>query len=519
MPTERLAMRHVRDVIRLKSAGMSTREIARRVGTAPSTVRLTIHRFEAAGLSWPLSDDITDPELEARLFASAGAGLGTRRGHRRQAEPDWAAVHRELRRKHVTLAILWEEYIAGEPGGYRYSRFCGLYRAWEGRLSVTMRQSHAAGDKLFVDYAGDGVPVVIDRRTGERRAAQIFVAVLGASSFTYAQATWTQGLADWIGGHVGAFEAIGGVPALLVPDNTKVAVIKACLYDPRINRSYADMAAHYGTAILPARPRRPRDKAKVEQAVLMVERWLLGRLRHRTFYSLAEVNAAIAELLTRLNEERPIRRLGVTRRKLLEEIDRPALKTLPESPYVFAEWRNCRVSIDYHVEVEAHYYSVPHRFVRAEVEVRFTARTVEIFYKGERIAAHQRMSGNHKHTTVPEQLASSHRRYAGWTIERIRKEAAAIGPATAALCNLILDERTHPEQGFRACLGIIRLARSFGHERLDAAAMRAIDIGARTYGSVKSILANNLDRRRSTKRPADDAPILHPNIRGPRYYN
>jgi transposase len=475
-------MRHVRDVIRLKSAGMPIREIARRMGTAPSTVRLTIRRFEAAGLTWPLSDDITDTELEARLFASAGAGPGTRRGHRRQAEPDWAAVHRELRRKHVTLSILWEEYIAGEPEGYRYSRFCELYRGWEGRLSVTMRQSHAAGDKLFVDYAGDGVPVVIDRLTG-------------------------------------AFEAIGGVPALLVPDNTKVAVIKACLYDPQINRSYADMAAHYGTAILPARPRRPRDKAKVEQAVLMVERWLLGRLRHRTFHSLADVNAAIAELLTRLNEERPIRRLGVTRRKLLEEIDRPALKALPESPYVFAEWRICRVSIDYHVEVEAHYYSVPHRFVRAEVEVRFTARTVEIFHKGERIAAHQRMSGNHKHTTVPEHMASSHRRYAGWTIERIRKDAAAIGPATAALCELILDERAHPEQGFRACLGIIRLARSYGQQRLDAAAMRAIDIGARTYGSVKSILANNLDRRPSPKRSADDAPILHPNIRGPRYYN
>jgi len=415
-------------------------------------------------------------------------------------------VHRELRRKHVTLSILWEEYIAGQPGGYRYSRYCELYRAWEGRLSVTMRQSHAAGDKLFVDYAGDGVPVVIDRRSGERRSAQIFVAVLGASSFTYAQATWTQGIADWISGHVGAFEAIGGVPALLVPDNTKVAVIKACLYDPQINRSYADMAAHYGTAILPARPRRPRDKAKVEQAVLMVERWLLGRLRHRTFHSLADVNAAIAELMIRLNEERPIRRLGVTRRKLLEEIDRPALKDLPESPYEFAEWRICRVSIDYHVEVEAHYYSVPHRFVRAEVEARFTARTVEIFHKGERIAAHQRMSGNHKHTTVPEHMASSHRRYAGWTIARIRKEAAAIGPATAALCELILDERTHPEQGFRACLGILRLARSYDRERLDAAAMRAIDIGARTYGSVKSILANNLDRRPSQKRSADEAP-------------
>jgi transposase len=510
-------MRRVRDVIRMKAAGLPSREIARRMGAAPSTVRLTIRRFEAAGLSWPLPDELTDAALEARLFAKTGNG--NRQGHRRIAEPDWAAVHRELKRKHVTLSILWEEYIGAEPGGYRYSRFCELYRAWEGRLSVTMRQAHAAGDKLFVDYAGDGVPVVVDRLTGERRTAQIFVAVLGASSFTYAQATWTQGLADWISAHVGAFAAIGGVPALLVPDNTKVAVIKASLYDPQINRTYAEMAAHYGTAVLPARPRKPRDKAKVEQAVLTIERWLLGRLRNRVFYSLAEVNAAIGELLTRLNEERPIRRLGVTRRRLLEEIDRPALKPLPASPYVLAEWRIRRVSLDYHVEVEKHYYSVPHRFARAEVEVRFTARTVEIFHKGERIAAHQRMSGNHKHTTVPEHMASSHRRYAGWTVGRIRQDAAAIGPATSALCDLILDERSHPEQGFRACLGILRLAASYGRERLDAAAARAIDIGARTYGSVKSILANNLDRRPAHQRSADDAPILHANIRGPRYYN
>ena len=514
MPMGRLAMRHVRDVMRLRAAGVSIREIGRRVGAVPSTVRLTIRRLEAAGLSWPLADDITDAVLEERLFA----GAGTKPGQRRRAEPDWAAIHRELKRKHVTLSILWEEYIASEPDGYRYSRFCELYRDWESRLSVTMRQSHAAGDKLFVDYAGDGIPVVIDGLTGKRRTAQIFVAVLGASNLTYAQATWTQGLADWISGHVGAFEAIGGVPALVVPDNAKTAVIKACFYDPQLNRSYAEMAAHYGTAILPARPRRPRDKAKVEQAVLVIERWLIGGLRHRIFHSLAELNAAIGEILRRLNDERPIRRLGVTRRQLFNEIDRPALKALPETPYVFAEWRIRRVSIDYHVDVADHYYSVPHRFVRAEVEVRLTARTVEIFHKGERIAAHQRMSGNHKHTTVPEHMASSHRRYAGWTIERIRQDAAAIGPATTALCNLILDERPHPEQGFRACLGIIRLARSYGGDRLEAAATRAIDIDARTYGSVKSILANNLDRR-PAHRPADGIAIVHPNIRGPRYYN
>ncbi len=384
---------------------------------------------------------------------------------------------------------------------------------------MTMRQSHAGGDKLFVDYAGDGVPVVIDRLTGEIRHAQIFVAVMGASSFTYAEATWTQGLADWISAHTRAFQAISGVPHLIVPDNTKVAVIKACLYDPQINRTYADMALHYDTAILPARPRRPRDKAKVEQAVLVVERWLLGRLRNRTFFSLAEVNAAVGEMLKRLNEERPIRRLGVTRRQLLEELDRPALKPLPAEPYVFSEWRVRRVGVDYHVDVEAHYYSVPYRFARMEVEVRLTARTVEILVKGERIAAHRRMSGNHKHTTLAEHMPSSHRRYAGWTIDRIRQDAAMIGPATAALCELVLEHKPHPEQGFRSCLGILRLVKPFGRKRLEAAAARAIDIGAYTYGSVKSILDNNLDRHPAQEDAADGASVLHPNIRGPRYYN
>ena len=515
MPMERVAMRLVRDCLRLKSSGVSTREIARRIGVAPSTVRLTLRRCAAVGLVWPLDIALTDTALEQRLFANAGK----KQGHRRHKEPDWAGVHREMKRKHVTLSMIWEEYIERHPGGYRYSRFCELYKGWEGRLPVTMRQTHVAGERLFVDYAGDGVPIVIDRLTGEMRKAQIFVAVLGASSFTYAQATWTQGLADWIDSHARCFEAIDGVPHLVVPDNTKTAVIRACLYDPYVNRTYADMAAHYGTAILPARPRRPRDKAKVEQAVLIVERWLLGRLRNQIFYSLAEVNAAIANLLRRLNEERPIRRLGVTRRQLLEQIDRPALKPLPDAAYVLGEWCARRVGIDYHVDVAAHYYSVPHRFARAEVEVRLSARTVEIFLKGERIAAHMRNSGNRKHTTVAEHMPSSHRRYAGWTIDRIRKDASAIGPATSALCEHILESRPHPEQGFRACLGIVRLAAPYSVQRLEAAAERAIEIGARTYGSIKSILDNNLDRRPAPTRAADGTPILHTNIRGPRYYN
>ena len=462
MPMERMPMRDVRDCIRLKNAGMSVREIARRVGVASSTVRLTLRRCAAAGISWPLAPDLTDTMLEQQLFSNAGV----KSGHRRHAEPDWAQVHSQMKRKYVTLSVLWEEYIALHPGGYRYSRFCDLFREWVQHLPVTMRQTHNAGERLFVDYAGDGVPVVIDRLSGELRKAQIFVAVLGASSFTFAHASWTQTLPDWIDAHVRALEAIGGVPHLLVPDNTKTAVIKSCLYDPQVNRTYAEMAAHYDTAILPARPRRPRDKAKVEQAVLIVERWLLGRLRHRIFYNLAEINAALADLMTHLNEVRPIRRLGVTRRQLLEEIDRPALKPLPVEPYVFCEWRTCRVGIDYHVEIAGHYYSVPHRFARAQVDGRLTARTVEIFLKGERIAAHMRMSGNHGHTTIAEHMPSSHRRYAGWTIDRIRADARLIGPATAALCELILEQRPHPEQGFRACLGIVRLARPFGAEHV-----------------------------------------------------
>src|SRR5216684_707863 len=515
MPAERVAMRRVREVLRLGFGGISKHEIARRTGLAASTVRETVARFKAAGLDWPLPDAVNDSELEAKLYKNAG----TKQGHRRHAEPDWAGIHRELRRKHVTLSILWDEYIEQQPDGYRYSRFCELYRAWEGKLSVTMRQAHAGGDKLFVDYAGDTAPVVIDRLTGEIRDAWIFVAVLGASNFTYAEATWTQGLGDWIGAHTRALEAIGGVPRLIVPDNTKTAVIKSCLYDPAVNRTYTEMAAHYDTAILPTRPRKPRDKAKVEAAVLIMERWILGRLRNQRFYGLAALNGAIRALLVRLNDQRPIRRLGVTRRQLLEELDRPALKPLPVEPYVFAEWRARRVGIDYHVDIDRHYYSVPYRFARDAVEVRLTGRTVEVFAKGERIAAHLRSSGNGKHTTVQEHMPSSHRRYADWTIDRIRRDAAAIGPSTSALCGPILEQRSHPEQGFRACLGIVRLVKAFGAQRVEAAATRALDIGARTYGSVRSILDNNLDRHAAQQRGADGVTILHPNIRGARYYH
>lgn len=515
MPAERVSMRRVREILRYRfEQGLGHKAISVRVGAAPSTVRETLRRAAAAGLTWPLGEDLGDAALESALYHPAG----TKTGHRRSPEPDWAVVHREMKRKHVTLQIIWDEYIAHHRDGYRYSRFCDLYRGWAAKLPVTMRQSHVAGDKLFVDYAGDKVAVVVDRLTGQVRDAHIFVAVLGASSLAYAEASWSETLPDWIAAHVHAVEALGGAPALFVPDNAKVAVIRSCLYDPQVNRSYAGMAAHYDSAVLPTRPRRPRDKAKVEACVLIVERWLLGRLRHRIFHSLAELNAAIAEMLVDLNDHRVLRRVGQTRRQLFEAIDRPALRPLPVEPYVFAEWRLRRAGLDYHVEIERHYYSVPYRFAREQVEARITARTIELFHKGERIAAHLRGSGNGRHTTITEHMPSSHRRFADWTIERIARDAAAIGACTALLCEKILTDRPHPEQGFRACLGIVRLVRGFGRERVEAACSRALDIGARTYGSVRSILDNGLDQTHAAA-AAPDQPIAHPNIRGSRYYH
>ena len=468
-------MRRVREILRLKhEGGASDRQIARSLGLARSTVALTLERAAAAGLRWPLPATLTDRVLEAMLYA----GHGSQQGARRKTEPDWAHVHHELRRPGVTLMLLWEEYRQHEPGGYQYSRWCELYRAWEGRLSPTMRQSHPAGERLFVDYAGQTVDV-IDPSSGEIRAAQIFVAAMGASNYTYAEATWTQSLPDWIGAHVRALAFFGGVPAQLVPDNPKVGVERANWYEPGLNRTYLDLATHYDTAILPTRTRKPRDKAKVEVAVLVVERWILARLRNRRFFSLAELNRAIWELVADLNA-RPMRRLGVSRRDLFLELDRPALKELPVEPYEYAEWRPRRVGRDYHVDIDGHYYSVPHRLIREQLDARITEHTIELFCKGERVAVHLRGGGRGRHTTIAEHMPSSHRRYADWTIERIRADAAAIGPATAGLCALILESRPHPEQGYRAGIGILRLARHYGAARLEAACDRGLDIGARS---------------------------------------
>jgi transposase len=427
-----------------------------------------------------------------------------------------AYVHRELRKRSVTLMLLWEEYRAVHPDGYGYSQFCERYRQWKGRLSPTMRQTHAAGERMFVDYAGQTIEIV-DGLTGEVHQVQLFVAVLGASSYTYAEATLTQSLPDWCRSHERTFNFFGGATAQIVSDNLKSGITKACFYEPAVNLTYADLAAHYDTAVVPARPYKPRDKAKVEVGVLLAERWIIAKLRNRRFFSLAELNAAIRDCVIALNN-RVSRHLGASRSHLFEEIDRPALKPLPAEPYEYAEWQERRVGLDYHVEVEKHYYSVPHKLLREKVSARLTARTVEIFHRGKRVAAHLRSSSNRSHTTVSAHMPSAHRRYADWTPERLRRQAGEVGPSTSALVDIILRERRHPEQGFRACIGILRLVKVHGRDRLEAACTRALEIGARSYTSVNSILKNNLDRRRPE--PDTDGPaITHPNIRGANYFH
>ena len=396
-------MRKVKEILRLKfEAGHGQRQIARSCAIGKTTVAECLARFERSGLSWAQAAQLDEATLEHKLYPPPVAVPAQER-----AVPDWPYIHQELRRKGVTLTLLWYEYKAAHPEGYQYSWFCDQYRAWSAKLDVVMRQEHRAGEKLFVDYAGQTVEVV-DRRTGEVRQAQIFVAVLGASNYTYAEATWTQQLPDWIGSHVRTFQFFGGVPELAVPDNLRSGVTKAHRYEPDLNPTYMDLASHYGVAVLPARVRKPRDKAKAEAGVLLVERWILAALRNRTFFSLQEVNREIARLLERLNA-RPFKKLPGSRQELFEQLDRPALRPLPEQPYEFAEWKKVRVNIDYHVEVDGHYYSVPYQLVRKSLEARYSERTVECFHKGQRVASHVRSHLKGRHTTVAEHMPASHR--------------------------------------------------------------------------------------------------------------
>ena len=505
-------MRKIKDVLRLHAAGRSARQIGPSVGVSRSTVADYLRRAEVAGLYWPLPDGLDEEALERRLFPPPPPAQS-----RLFTEADWAEIHRELKRPGVTLALLWDEYRSQHPDGYGYSAFCEHYRRWVGRLSPVMRQRHAAGERMFVDYSGTRM-AVIDPTTGAARPAEIFIAVMGASNMTYVEASWSQALPDWIGAHTHAFAAFGAVPTLVVSDNLKSGVIRACFYEPEINRSYAEMAAHYGTAILPARPYKPRDKAKVEGAVLLVQRWIIARLRNRQFFSLEELNAAIRDEVARLNA-RVSRHLGASRQQLFETLDRPAMQPLPPEPFTHADWRHTTVGLDYHVRLEGHHYSVPHDLLRQKLWARLTASTVEIFRAGKRVACHRRAApGDTGATTLNEHRPASHRRHAETTPDQLRERAARIGPATAILIDVILRDRPHPEQGFRSCLGILRLARSYAPERVEAACDRALAINTRTMASVKSILINRLDGR-PPDRPAEATPITHANIRGAKFFH
>lgn len=505
-------MRYIKEVLRLYfEHKRSRREIARSLRLSPTTVADYIQRAQIAGLGYPLPEGLGDEQLNQRLFPSPPSVRVVR------PEPDWPLIYTALKRKGMTLTLAWQDYKAVHPEGYQLSWFCNAYHRYRSRLDITLRQSHPAGVCL-VDYCGQTVPVV-DGHTGERRQAQIFVGVLGASNYTYCEATWTQTLPDWIGTHVRMLAFFGGVPEVLVPDNLKSGVKHASFFDPELNPTYREFAAYYGVTVLPTRPGKPRDKAKVEVAVQIVERWILARLHHRTFFTLAELNRAIHTLLIELNQ-RLFKKLPGTRCALFAAIDQPALKPLPLQPYEFAEWKYARVNIDCHIEVGGHYYSVPYRLLRRQVEVRLTQRVVEVFYRGHRVASHARSYQHGRHTTVTEHLPPQHQKYLDWTPERLVRWAQRIGAATGQIIEQILTTRPHPQQGYRACLGILRFSKTYGPQRLDAACQRALRIGALSYRSIESILKTGLDQKPLPLAAADEpASPAHDNVRGPSYYH
>lgn len=504
-------MRKTKEILRQKWAlQRAHRAIATSVGVSAGAVGGAIERARAAGLAtWAEVEPLDEPTLEAMLY-----GPSTREAMRPTADCSW--IHRERSRPGVTLELLHEEYRQQHPDGFGYTTFCERYREWLARRGLVMRQVHVAGDAMFVDYSGKR-PSIIDPATGEVIAVELFVAVLGASNYTYAEATRSQRGPDWIASHVRALAFFGGVPRAIVCDQLKSGVTRSCRYEPEVQRTYEDLASHYGTTVLPARVRKPRDKAKVEVAVQIVQRWILACIRNEAFSSLARLNERIRELLDLLNA-RVMRRYGKSRAALFESMEKSALGALPLSRFEYAEWKRARVNIDYHVVFDEHFYSVPYALVHEEVWVRATESSIEVLHANTRVASHLRSRQRGRHTTVREHMPSSHRAHAEWTPSRILAWAAKTGPATRDLCDAILVERPHPEQGFRSCLGILRLGKRFGEERLEAACARANRARARSYRHVESILKKGLERA-----PIDDLgtttkPIAHDNVRGPTEY-
>lgn len=499
-------MRMIKEVLRLHhSCGLSNKQISKSLGCSRGAVSEYLHRAKAAGLSWPLPDELDDQEIEQRLFPSVEKA-------RNKPLPDFNYIHLEMKKKGVTLIQLWAEYREEHPDGYGQSHFCELYNQFRKKLNLSMRIEHRAGEKAFSDFAGTTIPIVVNRQTGEVEMAHLFVCTLGASNFTFADLYWEESTESWCNGHAAAFTYFDGCPNFVVPDNPKPVVTKACPYEPDINASFAQMAAHYDVAIVPARVRKPKDKSKVEAAVGLVTRWILAVLRNRTFFSLAEARAAVRELLDKLND-RPFKKIPGSRRSLFESIDKPALKPLPMVPYEFANFKKASVNIDYHIVYDDHFYSVPYQFRGEVVEVRATSTTVEVFRRGKRIASHPRGLPDYKASTIIEHRPKSHQQYGGWPPERIINWAKKIGPSTTALAEAIMASKKYPELGYRACMGVLRLSKKFGDARLEAACSRALAIRGFSYKSVKSILESNLDQRPLPEKP-HQLSIVHANIRG-----
>jgi transposase len=506
-----LSMRKVREILRLTMVcGMGDREIARSCSVSHATVGKYRSRVLAVGTKYSEIEVMDDSELMSILK------IVKKEQEDNRHQPDWEWVYRELRKKSVTMPLLWQEYKEQSPDGYHISQFYKLYAKWKKKLNVSLRQTHKAGEKMFVDYAGQTMPV-IDRKSGEIKEAQVFVAVLGASSYTYAEATYDQTVPNWISSHIRAFEYFGGVPEIVVPDNLKSGVSKACRYEPDINTTYHEMALYYGTAIIPARVRKPKDKAKVEAGVQLVERWILAALRNRTFFSLSELNDAISLLLERLNR-RAFKKLRGSRLSWFETMEKGTLRSLPQTRYLLAQWKKARVNIDYHVELDRHYYSVPYQIVGEEVDLRYTTTTIEVFYRSRRLASHRRSYKERQHTTCREHMPKSHQMYLEWPPSRIISWAHKVGEATAKVVETILKTRRHPEQGYRSCLGILRMGNRYSDARLEAASRRAVSIGGYSYRSIKSILEKGLDKVPITETTNNAKEVVHENIRGLDYY-
>jgi len=514
MPRKRLSMRKIKEIMRLKFASnLTNRQIGKSINISPSTVDRYIKMAVAAGFSWPLAENITDDIIEISLFKKSNDAKPLT-----GMLPDYAYIHQELKRKGVTKQLLWEEYRQQYPNNYySYSHFCNHYRSWCCEKKLTMRQVHVAGEKVFVDYAGHTIEIT-DPETDEITKAQIFIAVLGASNYTYVEATKSQKLPDWISSHVNTFNYFGGVPEIVVPDNLKSGVSKACRYEPDINPTYQQMAEHYNLAVIPARPYKPKDKSKAEVGVQIVERWILAALRNKKYFSLAELNSDIKKLLEDLNNK-PFKKLPGSRRSSFISLDKPALKPLPQIPYKYTEIKTARVHLDYHVEYNRHYYSVPYKFVKKKVELRITNNTVSIFYKSERIASHVYSSKKGFHTTISEHMPEKHRKHKEWTPERFANWGNNIGVSTLNVVQQILQQRSHPEQNYRTCLGLLSLSKKYSDSRLEAACKKAIVLGTYSRRSIASILLRGLDQIETEELQEARPNIEHENIRGSDYYS